>query len=284
MSTTRHLINRQRRLATAAAAAERGGGEDATAPAPDTASPAGDASAGASPEREPRAAVTAPAGGRTGLRRSVGRRPTARASGADAPAEVDPEDPTAPAEDGDTGDDDARRTGGRHTRQLAVLAVLTVLLGGFAAFAATRAAELRDTPAAHNTALTDMARTSELKGQVTQAVEAVFSYNFADARALDLAVGKHLTGRAVRQHDEMLAAVREEGPKQKLVLTTTVTAGGVELLDGNRARVLLYADQSNTRTATKEETTYAAAMLAVDAVHQDGTWRIAGIDTFGAGS
>jgi Mce-associated membrane protein len=237
MSTTRHLINRQRRLATTAAAAtatERGGGGETAAPA---------------------AAVTV-------------------------------EDAEAATEtDAGAGDDGAaRRDGGRHARPLVVLAVLTVLLGGFAAFAATRTADLRDVPAAHNTALTDIARTSEVKGQVTQAVEAVFSYNFADARALDLAVEKHLTGRAVEQHDEMLAAVRKEGPKQKLVLTTTVTAGGVELLDGDRARVLLYADQSNTRTATKEETTYAAAMLAVDAVHEDGTWRIAGIDTFGAGS
>lgn len=268
MSTTRHLINRQRRLATAAAATGRGAGGEPDAP--DAPAPGAQADA-------------PPSGGRTGRRGTVGRRPSARASGADAPAEESPEDVTGPVED-TGGDDGARRVGGRHARSLVVLAVLTVLLGGFAAFAATRAADLRDTPVARNTALTDIARTSELKGQVTQAVEAVFSYNFADARALDLAAGKHLTGRAVQQHDELLAAVRKEGPKQKLVLTTTVTAGGVELLDGDRARVLLYADQSNTRTATKEETTYAAAMLAVDAVHQDGTWRIAGIDTLGAGS
>jgi Mce-associated membrane protein len=266
MSTTRHLINRQRRLATTAAA---------TAPASaETATETGEAS----PQGGGPRTATAPAGGRTGPRRSFGRRPPARASAEEA-ADADADT------DGDAGDDaPAPRPGGRHARPLAVLAVLTVLLGGFAAFAATRAGDLRDTPAARNTALTDIARTSEVKGQVTQAVEAVFSYNFADAPALDLAVEKHLTGRAVEQHDGMLAAVRKEGPKQKLVLTTTVTAGGVELLDGDRARVLLYADQSNTRTATKEETTYAAAMLAVDAVHEDGAWRIAGIDTFGAGS
>jgi Mce-associated membrane protein len=270
MSTTRHLINRQRRLATTAAA---------TAPASaETATGTGDAS----PQGGGPRTATAPAGGRTGPGRPFGRRPAARASAEEAAAETADADADT---DGDAGGDaPAPWPRGRHARPLAVLAVLTVLLGGFAAFAATRAGDLRDTPAARNTALTDIARTSEVKGQVTQAVEAVFSYNFADAPALDLAVEKHLTGRAVEQHDGMLAAVRKEGPKQKLVLTTTVTAGGVELLDGDRARVLLYADQSNTRTATKEETTYAAAMLAVDAVHEDGAWRIAGIDTFGAGS
>ncbi|MEU0083222.1 hypothetical protein [Streptomyces sp. NPDC006274] len=271
MSTTRHLINRQRRLATTAAA--EGGSRTVTAPA---ATETGEAS----PQGGGPRTATAPAGGRTGPRRPLGRRPAARASAEEAGAET-----AAVAADADAGADaPARRPGGRHARPLAVLAVLTVLFGGFAAFAATRAGDLRDTPAARDTALTDIARTSEVKGQVTQAVEAVFSYNFADAPALDLAAEKHLTGRAVEQHDGMLAAVRKEGPKQKLVLTTTVTAGGVELLDGDRARVLLYADQSNTRTATKEETTYAAAMLAVDAVHEDGAWRIAGIDTFGAGS
>ncbi|MGW7358585.1 hypothetical protein ACWGI0_18630 [Streptomyces sp. NPDC054802] len=283
MSTTRHLINRQRRLATTAAAAtaaERGAGSAASAaPASaETATGTGEAS----PQGGGPRTVTAPAGGRNGPRRSFGRRPAARASAEEAAAEAADADAGT---DGDAGADaPALRPRGHHARPLAVLAVLTVLLGGFAAFAATRAGDLRDTPAARNTALTDIARTSEVKGEVTQAVEAVFSYNFADAPALDLAVEKHLTGRAVEQHDGMLAAVRKEGPKQKLVLTTTVTAGGVELLDGDRARVLLYADQSNTRTATKEETTYAAAMLAVDAVHEDGAWRIAGIDTLGAGS
>lgn len=275
MSTTRHLINRQRRLATTAAA--EGGSRTVTAPA---ATETGEAS----PQGGGPRTATAPAGGRTGPRRPLGRRPAARASAEEAVAQTVAET-AAQTADADAGADaPARRPGGRHARLLAALAVLTVLFGGFAAFAATRAGDLRDTPAARSTALTDIARTSEVKGQVTQAVEAVFSYNFADAPALDLAAEKHLTGRAVEQHDGMLAAVRTEGPKQKLVLTTTVTAGGVELLDGDRARVLLYADQSNTRTATKEETTYAAAMLAVDAVHEDGAWRIAGIDTFGAGS
>ncbi|GGT05482.1 membrane protein [Streptomyces kurssanovii] len=267
MSTTRHLINRQRRLA---GAASRSAG-------PTAAPPSGDAPT-ADQDRERTPARDA---GRTGGKRAQGRAPAAvkgtpgkacaAVKGTPGRAEPDGETPSRGAR--------AHRAG-----PPAVLAVLTVLLGGFAAFAADRAADLRDRPAARNTALTDIARTSEVKGQVTTAVEAVFSYNFADAGALDQAAKTHLTGRAVQQHGEMLATVVKEGPKQKLVLTTTVTASGVEQIDKDRARVLVYADQSNTRTATKEETTYAAAMLAVEAVHEDGTWRIAGIDTFGSGS
>ncbi|MEV6399484.1 hypothetical protein AB0M39_32640 [Streptomyces sp. NPDC051907] len=172
----------------------------------------------------------------------------------------------------------------RSVRLPAVLCVLTVLLGGFAAYAGAQASALREAPAARNAALTDIARTSEVKGQIAKAVEAVFSYDFADPGALDRAVTAHLTGKAAKQHGELLAAVRGQGPEQKLVLTTTVTESGVELIDGDRARMLVFADQSSTRTAAKDETTYAGAMLAVDAVRADGTWRIAAIDTLGAGS
>jgi Mce-associated membrane protein len=87
-----------------------------------------------------------------------------------------------------------------------------------------------------------------------------------------------LTGKAVQQYDTMLAAVRAQAPKQKLILTTTVTGSGVEMLEGDRARLVIFADQRSTRTVTKD-TTYAAAMLAVDAVRHGGTWKISNIDT-----
>ncbi|MEV3987957.1 hypothetical protein AB0J57_03525 [Streptomyces sp. NPDC049837] len=178
---------------------------------------------------------------------------------------------------------DARRP--RSHRLPAALGALTVLLGGFAAWATGEAAALRDTPAARNPALTDVARTSEVKGQVTKAVNELFSYDYAATGAADKAVRAHLIGEAVGQHRAMLAPVREQAARQKLVLTTTVTHSGVELIDGDRARVLIYADQSNTRTAAKKDgTTYGAAMFAVDAVRKGDVWRIAAIDTLGAGS
>jgi Mce-associated membrane protein len=234
MSTTRHLIKRQRRLATAARTA-------ATPSTPPTSTPE-------PPQKQLKPSKSKP--------------------------------------DGDKPDGEAKPTAKPRVRipLPALLCVLTVLLGGFAAFAVGQASDLRDQPAARNSALTDMARTSEVKGQITKAVESIFSYNFADPGALDKAAKAQLTGKAVTQHTEMLAAVRAQGQKQKLVLTTTVTESGVELIDGDRARVLVFADQSNTRTATKEETTYGAAMFAVDTVRSDGAWRIASIDTFGAGS
>ncbi|MEU1486489.1 hypothetical protein [Streptomyces sp. NPDC005752] len=237
MSTTRHLVNRRRRLATVGVA---------TAPARTKAGPEPDPGA-----PEDRTATEA-----------------APEDGADAEEE--------PAGDGAP----RRRLPRLRIRLPAILCAVTLLLGAFAVWAFTAAATLRDEPGRQNAALTDIGRTSEVKGQIGEAVGAVFSYDFASPGKSDAAARKHLTGKAVQQHKDMLAGVRAQAPKQKLVLTTTVTESGVELLDGDRARLLIFADQRNTRTGKDEETTYAAAMFAVDAVRRGDTWRIAAIDTF----
>ncbi|MCS0637974.1 hypothetical protein NX801_20410 [Streptomyces sp. LP05-1] len=235
MSTTRHLINRRRRLATVTASR--------TGPSPLAAPPGAD-------RRVP--------AGRPARRR--------RATGTEEPATAET----------------PRR---RHLVLPVALGVATVLLGAFASWAATEAAALRDRPAVRNTALTDAARTSEAKGEITKAVNALFSYNYAAPAATDAAIRDRLTGPAVAQHRALLAPVRQQAAAQKLLLTTTVTQSGVELIDGDRARLLIYADQTNTRTAAaKDGTTHGAAMFAVDAVRGDGTWRIAAIDTWGAGA
>ncbi|MCX5108041.1 hypothetical protein OOK13_05815 [Streptomyces sp. NBC_00378] len=248
MSTTRHLVNRQRRLATAAA-------ERAAAPARGHATPALD-----EPVPDPSAKDTV-----TDDEASDDADPAAGDEKAEVREKTEPGG-TAPSR--------------LRVRLPAVLCALTVLLGAFAAWAFTSAGSLRDDPSRQNTALTDIGRTSEVKGQIADAVGAVFSYNYASPANSEEAARTHLVGKAVQQHKDMLAQVRAQGQKQKLVLTTTVTDSGVELLDGDRARLLIFADQSNTRTGKSDETTYAAAMFAVDAVRRGDTWRISAIDTF----
>ncbi|MEU4658325.1 hypothetical protein AB0G32_31080 [Streptomyces sp. NPDC023723] len=173
----------------------------------------------------------------------------------------------------------------RPRRHLAALCLLTLLLGGFAGWAHARAESLRDTPAARNTALLDTARTSEIKGATGKAVAALFSYDHADPAAFDKAAKEWLTGRAVTQHRDLFAAVRTQADQQKAVITTTVTDSAVEGIDGDRARVLVYADQSSVSTAgdkkADDDGTYAGAMLAVDVQRRDGRWLVSGIDTFG---
>lgn len=257
MSTTRHLVNRRRRLATVTAT--NAPARRSSAPEPATGAAEAAEAAGPSEAHEPPE---------------------------DPEGDADP-DAQADGEASDEASDEAagdvrppRRIPRLRIRLPAVLCAATVLLGAFAAWAFSSAATLREDPTRQNTALTDISRTSEVKGQISEAVGAVFSYTYASPGKSDLAAQKYLTGKAVQQHKDMLAEVRAQAPKQKLVLTTTVTESGVELLDGDRARLLVFADQSNTRTGKEEETTYAAAMFAVDAVRRGDTWRIAAIDTF----
>ncbi|MGW2813411.1 hypothetical protein [Streptomyces sp. NPDC001415] len=277
MSTTRHLVNRQRRLANAGAA------RVATETPPE--------------ERGRRAAAHAQKG-----TNSLKGKASSEGRGALPPAKATPSSPGAarrrlPAALRPSverpfakGSFLKRRFSGLlrlvSVRAPVVLCALIVLLGAFAALAATRADSLRSDPAARNAALADPARTSEVKGRTAKDVAALFSYNYADTSASDKAASTLLTGKAVQKHHDMLAAVRAQAKDQKLVLTTTVTESGVEMIDGSRARVLVYADQSSTRTAGKKpETTYAGAMFTVDMVRGSGaTWQISDIDTFGQGS
>ncbi|WP_407110238.1 hypothetical protein ACE1N8_10945 [Streptomyces sp. DSM 116494] len=252
MSTTRHHINRQRRRQA----------------------------------REPRPAANAPApngspdgtgGGTTGTRGTAVLPPADTPS---PPASSDRKAGTSPDGEGGT-----TRTRPRRPLGLVALCALTVFLGVFAGWAHAEAGALRADPARSNTALTDLARTSEIKGQVAKAVDRLFSYDHADPGAHEKAAKDLLTGKAVGRHRDLLADVRERADEQKAVITTTVTETAVERIDGDRARVLVYADQSSVATAgneaAKDEGVYAAAMLAVDVVHRDGRWLVSGIDTFG---
>ncbi|MYT70862.1 MULTISPECIES: hypothetical protein [unclassified Streptomyces] len=192
---------------------------------------------------------------------------------------AEPARKTRPRPEPRTTDKAARST----TPVLAALVLLTLLLGGFAGWAHARAHALTGTAAAQNTALTDAARTSDVKGRAEKAVNALFSYDYANPKTAEKAAATLLTGKAVEQHRTLLAPVLAQAQQQKTVVTTTVTDSAVERIDGDRARVLVYADQSSTSTAAKAKdaaANYAGAMLAVDLVQRDGHWLVSAIDTF----
>ncbi|MFI6902689.1 hypothetical protein ACIBKY_15630 [Nonomuraea sp. NPDC050394] len=166
------------------------------------------------------------------------------------------------------------------TRRLpALLALTTVLLGGVAGLAATKAHDLRDTTTTRNTAMTDQTRTGQVKSQIIDAVNTVFSYDHADVAKTEQAARDLLTGKAVEQYQGIFGLVREQALRDKLVLTTTVTDSGVTLLEGDRARLLIFADQHST-TAEPGKASYAPAMFAVGAVLDGDRWKIENIDTF----
>jgi Mce-associated membrane protein len=160
----------------------------------------------------------------------------------------------------------------------ALLFAVVVLFGAFAGYAGERAHSLR-ADATTNTALTDSAATSEVTGQITSAVNTIFSYDYTDLAKTRQAAASLLTGAGACQYDKLMDTIQEQAPKQKLVVTVTVTNTGVELLDGDRARLLVFATQSSTSAVTKQTST-AGAMFAIDAQRDGRVWKISGIDTF----
>lgn len=167
----------------------------------------------------------------------------------------------------------------RHTVALIILGAVTVLLGGFGIWATMHASSLRTQAAQENTAVIDPAATTPVRDQIDSAVQTIFSYNYANTGATRQAAQRLLTGPAIKQYDSLFALVEKDAPAEKLVVKTTVTNSGVELLNGDQARVLIFVNQQDTRAGTSQ-TTYGGAMLAVTAIHQAGRWKIENIDTF----
>jgi Mce-associated membrane protein len=156
---------------------------------------------------------------------------------------------------------------------------VTVVLGAFGGWAAVQAHDLRVSAASVNGALVDASATRSVEQAVTSAVNTVFSYNYADTARTKVAAQQLLTGPAIRQYNQLFALVQQEAPKEKLVVTTRVTDIGVELLTGGRARLLVFANQQDSRAGTSQSS-YGGAMFAVTAVSDHGRWRIENIDTF----
>jgi Mce-associated membrane protein len=213
---------------------------------------------------------------------------TALAYSASPVATDDPEDtdavdsPDAEADDLDDSDELYPAVSARARRlpiAALILGAVTVILGGFGIWATVHASSLRAQSGQQNTALTDPAATSAVRSQIDSAVQTIFSYNYANTGATSQAAQNLLTGAAITQYNSLFKLVRQQAPAEKLVVTTTVTNSGVELLTGGQARVLIFVNQQDTRAGTGQ-TSYGGAMLAVTAVLQDGRWKIENIDTF----
>jgi Mce-associated membrane protein len=159
------------------------------------------------------------------------------------------------------------------------LAVATLVLGGLAAWSGTAAGSLRGQPSAGNQALANPTETSQVTSQVTAAINALFSYNYASPGTTAKAASRLLTGAAVRQYAALFATVERKGPAEKLVVTTAVSSACVELLTRGTARVLVFATETEG-SAGAGTPSAAGAMLAVNMVLDGGAWKIAGIDTF----
>ncbi|MGA5195753.1 hypothetical protein [Streptomyces exfoliatus] len=183
----------------------------------------------------------------------------------DAEADADGEEGVAP--------EGGRRSHARWRKAVLPAAVAVLLLAGSAFF--HLADQLRSTPSARNHALTDPGATTRVSGDIGEGLARVFSYAPAGADAAERSARTVLAGRAARQYTELFAQVRASLVEQRLTLTTQAVRTGVIELDGNRARLLVFLDQTSRRD--KAAATSAAAQLTVTAEFRGDRWLIVDI-------
>ncbi|NEV87068.1 hypothetical protein GUR47_10390 [Streptomyces tendae] len=211
----------------------------------------------------------------------------------DAPAtdtaDRDADDRDAP--DGDSGDASAGDAGdapgvkgvahGRLRRAALAATAAVLVLGGCGFFYAAH--QLRSQAPARNHALTDTEATTRVAGDVGDALARIFSYTPDGTAAAERSASTVLDGRAARQYETLFARVRDDLTEQRVTLSTRAVRTGVIELEGDRARLLVFLDQTSHRgdgkgkDAGDAEATTAAAQLTVTARLDDDRWRIVDI-------
>lgn len=136
--------------------------------------------------------------------------------------------------------------------------------------------------ATSNTALLDVAKTAQVKDAVSKAAEALFSYDFNNIKKTEDAANDLLANDDVRtKYNSLMGEVKRLAPGQKMIVTCKVTRAAVIMLNDDLAKVMVFVDQTSTRTDTKK-TTAGTAQLHLNAQLQGDKWKITDMDTYNA--
>lgn len=137
--------------------------------------------------------------------------------------------------------------------------------------------------ATSNTALLDVARTSEVKQAATSAVETLFSYDFTNVAKTQNAAKELLLNDDVRtKYNSLMSEVQRLAPQQKIVVTVKASRSAVIMLDDDRARVMVFVDQTATRT-DQNQTSSGSAQLWLELQHSGDKWKVTDLDTYSTG-
>jgi len=160
------------------------------------------------------------------------------------------------------------------------LVLVALLLGGLAYW--FKSEEVKVSTATSNTALLDVAKTAQVKDSVSKAAEALFSYDFNNIKKTEDAANDLLANDDVRnKYNSLMGEVKRLAPAQKMIVTCKVTRAAVIMLNGDLAKVMVFVDQTSTRTDTKK-TTAGTAQLHLNAQLQGDKWKITDMDTYNA--
>jgi Mce-associated membrane protein len=175
--------------------------------------------------------------------------------------------------------------GAKAPRRVTVVATLVALVAAvvmalcLAAWFRGEANQLAGSAAASNDALVDAGTTAQVSGQVRDAVQRVFSYDYARLDDNERAATEVVTGAYVQSFHQQFARIRELAPQQQAVVVATVPALAVKSLDGDRAIVVVFLDQQ-AHQAGQATPLLASGRVSVTAQLVDGKWKIADAEPF----
>ncbi|KDN20683.1 hypothetical protein [Amycolatopsis rifamycinica] len=191
--------------------------------------------------------------------------------------------PTEESEVPVTADEPAKPAGSKVPRPYLVagaLVLVALILGGLAFW--FKAEEVKVSSATSNTALLDVAKTAQVKDAVSKAAEALFSYDFNNIKKTEDAANDLLANDDVKnKYNSLMGEVKRLAPQQKMIVTCKVTRAAVIMLNDDLAKVMVFVDQTSTRTDTKK-TTAGTAQLHLNAQLQGDKWKITDMDTYNA--
>lgn len=167
----------------------------------------------------------------------------------------------------------------RGVARLVALATAALLALGLAAWLHGKAQALTGSSAASNDALVDAGTTAQVCGQVREAVQRVFSYDFARLDGDERAAAEVITGPFVQSFRQQFARVRQLAPPQQARVVAAVPALAVKVLHGDRAIVLVFLDQQ-AHQGGQATPLHASGRLAVTAQRVHGNWKIADAEPF----
>jgi Mce-associated membrane protein len=162
---------------------------------------------------------------------------------------------------------------------LVALVAAVVIALGLAAWFRGEANQLAGSAAASNDALVDVGTTAQVSGQVREAVQRIFSYDFTRLDANEQAAAEVITGPFVQSFHQQFTRVRQLAPPQQAVVSTTVPALAVKVLDGDRAIVVVFLDQQ-AHQGGEAKPLLASGRLTVTAQRVNGSWKIADAEPF----
>jgi Mce-associated membrane protein len=165
-----------------------------------------------------------------------------------------------------------------------ILAIAAVVLACVGAFTGLMWHNTISSATASNTAYVDTGTTAAVVNDVVNAMQRVLTYTYANPNQTAQDAQNLLTGSAQCQFNELYKTVRAEAPAQKITVTASIDTknSGVEMIQGDQARLLLMVYQESTRGSNGQQAT-SEGVLEVGAIMQGNTWKVDNISTFGAG-